>query len=349
MDPTGPNGVEWNVREVGADRVWELGYTGQGVIVGDADTGVTWDHPALKKAYLGWDGTAADHNYHWYDAWDGRSEPWDDNGHGTHTTGIMVGLDGQNQVGLAPGARWIACRNMRHGIGNPGAYVSCMEFLLAPFPIGGDPFRDGDPAQGAQVVNNSWGCPAREGCQPDTLRRAVESLRAAGQMMVVSAGNEGPACGTVQDPPAIYGSVLSVGATASGEQAAGFSSRGPVIVDASQRPKPDLAAPGVNIRSSVPGGYTSLPGTSMSGPHVAGAVALLWSADPSLVGNVSRTVSILSETAKHLYVDAVCPAQTDLSTVCACDGDTPESVPNNVYGWGQVDVWAAVQAVLPVR
>jgi subtilisin family serine protease len=110
-----------------------------------------------------------------------------------------------------------------------------------------------------------------------------------------------------------------------------------------------LVAPGENIRSSVPGGYASLPGTSMSGPHVAGAVALLWSADPSLVGDLARTEAILSETAQHLYVDAVCPGQADSGKVCACDGDTPGSVPNNVYGWGQVDVWAAVQALLAPR
>jgi subtilisin family serine protease len=353
MDPYGARGVEWNVKEVGADAVWALGYTGQGVVVGDADTGVAWDHPALKNAYLGWDEAAgaadgrADHNYHWYDAWDGKPEPWDDNGHGTHTTGTMVGLDGENKVGLAPGARWIACRNMRHGLGNPGSYLSCMEFLLAPFPLAGDRFRDGDPSQGAHVVNNSWGCPKMEGCRPDTLRIAVENLRAAGQMMVVSAGNEGPACSTVQDVPATHDAVFSVGAIERGDRIASFSSRGPVAVDASQRPKPDIVAPGVDIRSSVPGGYASLPGTSMAGPHAAGAVALLWSVDPSLVGDIDRTEAILIETAQQLTVDAACPSgPEDLGMVCACGDDTSNSVPNNVYGWGQVDVWAAVQRLL---
>jgi subtilisin family serine protease len=347
MDITGPSGVEWNVREVGADRVWDLGYTGQGVIVGDADTGVAWDHPALSEAYLGWRDGGLDHNYHWYDAWDGRLEPWDDNGHGTHTTGTVVGRDGGNEIGLAPGARWIACRNMRHGIGNPGSYLSCMEFLLAPFPLDGDPFHDGDPAQGAHVVNNSWGCPRREGCLADTLRVAVENLRAAGQMMVVSAGNEGPACGTVQDPPAPYDAVFSVGAIDWTDQAANFSSRGPVTAGGSQLLKPDIVAPGVDIRSSVPGGYASLPGTSMAGPHVAGVVALLWSADSALVGDVDRTETLLAETAQPLTVDAVCPdGGAEPTTVCACGGDLPDSVPNQVYGWGQVDAWAAVQRLL---
>jgi len=346
-DPTWPGGVEWNVHEVGADRVWDLGYTGQGVIVGGADTGVAWDHPALKAAYLGWDGERVDHNYHWYDAWDGTDVPMDDHGHGTHTTGTVVGSDGENQVGLAPGARWIACRNMRHGVGNPGSYVTCMEFLLAPFPLDGDPFHDGDPLQGAHVVNNSWGCPTREGCLSDTLQLAVENLRAAGQMMVVSAGNSGPACSTVQDAPATYDAVFSVGAVMQGDRIASFSSRGPVTGDNGQLPKPDIVAPGVNIRSSVPNGYASMPGTSMAGPHVAGAVALLWSVEPDLIGDIDRTEAILAQTSETLTVTALCPAGPgDWMTVCACGDDLPDSVPNNVYGWGRVDVWAAVQSLL---
>jgi subtilisin family serine protease len=356
IDPAGPRGVEWNVREIGADRVWEMGYTGQDLVVGDADTGVDWQHPALRATYLGWDGEVANHDYHWYDAWDGRPEPWDDTGHGTHTTGTMTGRDGENQIGVAPDARWIACRNMRHGLGNPGSYLSCMEFLLAPFPLEGDPLRDGDPARGAHLVNNSWGCPAMEGCQPDTLRIAAENLRAAGQMMVVSAGNEGPACGTVEHPPALYDAVFSVGAVQPDDTVAGFSSRGPVTVDNSRRPTPDIVAPGVDIRSSVPGGYTSSGGTSMAGPHVAGAVALLWSADPNLIGDVDRTEALLTSTAHPLTVDAICPGgvppeslavdSSSQPVVCGCGTDTADSVPNQIYGWGQLDVWAAVQAVL---
>jgi hypothetical protein len=350
VDPRGPRGVEWNVRAVGADRLWEQGYTGQDLLVGNADTGVDWAHPALKNAYLGWDGRSVDHNYHWYDPWDGSVEAWDDSGHGTHTTGTMVGLDGENRIGLAPGARWIACRNMRHGIGNPGSYLSCMEFLLAPFPLEGDPFHDGDPSRGAHVVNNSWGCPKEEGCPPDTLRLAVENLRAAGQMMVTGAGNEGPACGTVQDPLAIYDAALSVGAIGPGDRALGFSSRGPVTADGSQRLKPDLVAPGVDIRSSVPDGYANLPGTSMAGPHVTGAVALLWSVDPALIGNVDQTEVLLTETAQRLTVDAICSGDVGgLDTVCTCGGDSLDSVPNNTYGWGRVDVWAAAQSLLKGR
>jgi subtilisin family serine protease len=328
--------------------VWEVGYSGQGVLVGSADSGVAWDHPALKEAYLGWDGTQADHDYHWYDAWDGRSEPWDDSGHGTHTLGTVVGRDGQNQIGLAPDTRWIACRNMRQGLGNPGSYVTCMEFLLAPFPLDGDPFHDGDPERGADVVNNSWGCPSEEGCQPNTLRVAIENLRAAGQMMVVGAGNEGPACGSVESPPALYDDALTVGAIGQGGEVASFSSRGPVEADGSGRLKPELVAPGVDIRSAVPGGYAPLPGTSMAGPHVAGAVALLWSADPSLVGDLERTEAILTGTAEKRTVDGGCAPRDAGGTECGCGGE-PDAVPNNVYGWGELDVFAAVQWVLKGR
>lgn len=344
QDSPGPGGIEWNVREVGADRVWALGYTGQGIVVGGADSGIAWEHPALKEAYLGWSGDKVDHNYHWYDAWDSRPEPWDDNGHGTHTIGTVLGRDGANQVGLAPDANWIGCRNMRQGLGNPGSYLTCMEFLLAPCPVDGDPFLDGDPAQGADVVNNSWGCPDMEGCQPDTLQQAVENLRAAGQMMVVSAGNSGPACGTVQDPPATYNAVFSVGAIGKDDRIASFSSRGPAEDGGNGSIlKPDVVAPGIDVRSAVPEGYASLPGTSMAGPHVTGAVALLWSAVPELVGDLERTEALLADTAQRLTPDTACPeGQQGPATVCAC-GQAPGVVPNYVYGWGQVDVWAAFE------
>jgi hypothetical protein len=347
LDPLGAQGVEWNVSDVGADRVWQEGYSGQGIIVGDADTGVVWEHPALKYSYMGWSGTQAVHDYHWFDAWDGTSEPWDGNGHGTHTTGTMVGLDGENRVGVAPDARWIACRNMRHGVGNPGSYLTCMEFLLAPFPLRGNPLHDGDPSRGAHIVNNSWGCPEREGCLAETLHTAVENLRIAGQMMVVSAGNEGPACGTVEHVPATYDEVFSVGATDSTGRATAFSSRGPVVLDGSNRSKPDIMAPGQNVRSSVPGGYASTPGTSMAGPHVAGAIALLWSIEPTLIGNIERTESLLAESAMPVGLDSICPRGPEqVDQTCACGNDGLDSVPNNTYGWGRLDVWAAAQQLL---
>jgi hypothetical protein len=85
----------------------------------------------------------------------------------------------------------------------------------------------------------------------------------------------------------------------------------------------------------------------MAGPHVAGAVTLLWSVDPTLIGDIDRTEALVIQTAKPMTVDAVCPNGVDNpGVVCACGGDMPDSVPNNVYGWGQVEVSAAVQMLL---
>lgn len=346
-----PVGVQENLAAIGADSAWALGAEGAGIIVGGQDTGYDWDHPALKERYRGWDGERVAHEYSWHDAWDGTRVPFDDGSHGTHTMGIVLGDDGgANRIGVAPRAQWIGCRNMRRGFGNPGSYVECMEFLLAPFPFGGDPFADGDVRLAPDVVNNSWGCPRMEGCFPDTLKAGVEALRAAGVVMVVSVGNDGPACGTAATPPANYDASFSVGATAVEGEVVGFSSRGPV----DGLTKPDIAAPGERVRSSVPGGgYAYASGTSMAAPHVAGTVALVWSVDSGLVGDVDGTERLLCRTATPREVNRSCAIvsvpEGPLAAVtspppCAC-GDVT-GVPNNVYGCGVVDAEAAVRGAV---
>jgi subtilisin family serine protease len=343
-----PAGVAPGVRAVRADEVWDLGVRGAGIVVAGADTGVDWTHPALQRQYRGWDGAQADHDYNWLDAWDGRPEPFDEDAHGTHTVGTMVGDDGTHQVGMAPEARWIACRNMRYGIGNPGAYLTCMEWFLAPYPQGGDPLRDGDPSRAPDVVNNSWGCPPFEGCDPDALRLATVHLRAAGVMMVVAAGNSGPACSTLTDPPAIYDAVFTVGAVDDGGEAAFFSNRGPVAVGSDRELKPDVAAPGVDVRSAVPGGgygEADWAGTSMAGPHVAGLVALVWSADPELRGRIDETEALIRETAGDQQV-LTCGAADITSAPCACGDEAAGASPNYTYGYGIIDALAAVEAAL---
>lgn len=331
-----PRAVEANLLDVRADDVWSLyGINGQGVVVAGNDTGIDWDHPALKEHYRGWVGGQASHDYNWHDAIEDTAIPIDDHGHGTHTLGIVVGDDGQgNHIGVAPGAKWIGCRNMDHGVGSPGTYGECFQFFLAPYPHGGDPLQDGNPDLAPDIINNSWACPPFEGCSADTLKTIVETVRAAGMMVIVSAGNEGSACGSVDDPPALYDASFTVGNYDHRNHAiASSSSRGPVSVDGSNRAKPDLAAPGQSIRSSVRGtGYSFMSGTSMASPHVAGVAALLWSADPSLRGEIERT--------EQLLIDSAVPV---IDTACGGDGD---GHPNNVWGWGRLDAFRAMELAI---
>jgi serine protease AprX len=338
--------VEPNIGYVHAPAVWSLGYTGQGIVIATADTGQLWTHTALKNQYRGWNGVFGNHDYNWHDSvhnantmnacGSDASAPCDDTDHGTHTIGTAVGGDGgTNQIGMAPGAKWIGCRNMDQGAGTPARYMECMEFFLAPYPVGGTPAQ-GDPALAPDISTNSWGCPPAEGCSAATLQAAVEAQRAAGIFMVVSAGNKGPNCSTVQDPPATYDAVYSVGALTSGtDSIVSFSSRGPVTLDASLRLKPNLCAPGTTVRSALNAStvsYGTKSGTSMSTPHVAGAVALLWSAQPLLRDDIEATEALLNESAFPLISGT-------------CDGGNMLS-PNNTFGYGRLDAKAAVDYAL---
>jgi hypothetical protein len=358
--PQEAQGIGPNIAQVQADKVWQAGLTGQGIVIAGQDTGYDWQHPALKNAYRGRDG---DHAYNWHDAWGMAPEPFDDGQHGTHTMGTMLGDDGSgNQIGMAPGAQWMGCRNMRRGIGNPAGYTDCMEFLLAPYPPGGDPFTEGEVSRAPHVVNNSWGCPDVEGCDDVALEPAVRALRAAGIMMVVSAGNDGPACETLVEPPARYDDVFSVGATNGRGTITGFSSRGPVPGETTMV-KPDIAAPGAAIRSSVPGGgYGLADGTSMAGPHVAGLVALLWSANPALIGQIEATEEIIRHSARPVPVNETCAINAapsgepslleqleSLNDPAACACGEASGVPNNVYGWGEIDALKAVELAQDYR
>ena len=331
-------GVEPNLAQIGATELWSAGFTGGGVVVAGADTGYDWDHPALRDRYRGWNGVSATHDYSWHDAIhsDGgacgadSSEPCDDSTHGTHTMGIMVGDDGgDNRIGVAPGARWIGCRNMDRGVGTPATYAECFQFFVAPTDLAGE---NPMPELAPHVVNGSWSCPPSEGCtDPEVLRTVVENTRAAGIVVVQSAGNEGSACFSVSTPAAIYEATLTVGAVDSGDVIAGFSSRGPVAIDGSLRLKPDVTAPGVSIRSSVPGvGYGFSSGTSMAAPHVAGLAALLISAQGCLEGDPDGTEHHIRGTALPRTTSETC-------------GDIEAgAVPNNTYGHG------SVRAVLPL-
>jgi serine protease AprX len=341
--PAAPQAVEWGVARIRAPEVWAAGITGQGAVVAGQDTGVRWDHQSLRDTYRGWDGANASHDYNWHDAiheliGSGSNPcgldspvPCDDNNHGTHTVGTIVGDDGgSNQIGVAPGARWIACRNMEAGDGRPSTYTECFQWFLAPTDgAGNNPM----PALAPDVINNSWGCPPAELCDPPTLLETVVSqVRAAGIVVVASAGNSGSGCGSITAPPAMYGSAFTVGSSTSAEVMSGFSSRGPVPGGAAGMIKPDVTAPGSSVRSATrtsASSYSSFSGTSMAGPHVAGAVALLIATDRNLRGDVDRIEQILSSTAVPLTLSQTCGAIA------------PETYPNYVAGHGRIDAWAA--------
>ncbi|HEX4823660.1 MAG TPA: S8 family serine peptidase [Candidatus Polarisedimenticolaceae bacterium] len=335
--PSAIDTIEWGVSRVNADHVWTLdGKRGEGIVVASADTGVEWTHPAIQGKYRGWNGTTASHDFNWFDAIDATTTaPLDDNNHGTHTTGTMVGDDGAgNQIGVAPGAKWIACRNMDHGVGQPSTYIACNQFFLAPFPHGGDPETDGDPSLSPDIVNNSWSCPTSEGCDAFVLESSFAALRAAGILAVAAAQNSGPGCSTVTDPPGIYDEALVAGASDINNALAGFSSRGPVTTDGSGRMRPDVAAPGVSVRSSIRGGtYASFSGTSMASPHTAGSAALLWSAKPQVRGLIGITKCLLSRSTTTVLT---------LSSPQTCGGTTAADRPNNFWGWGLVDAYNAI-------
>ncbi|MCL4506527.1 MAG: S8 family serine peptidase [Chloroflexi bacterium] len=335
-----PQTVEWGVAQVHAPQVWALGYTGQGIVLADLDTGVMWNHPALINKYRGWNGSTATHDYNWYDAVQQTTVPFDPYGHGTLTTGTLVGDDRLgNQVGVAPGARWIGCRNMdASGVGSVSRYIACFQFALAPTQTDG---TGADPSKAADITSNSWTCATytEQGCDvASALVTATQALRDAGVMVIAAAGNEGSSCDTVHEAPATLDQAFSVGATDNTNTAASFSSRGPSTFTG--HIKPDIAAPGVGINSTATSGsYSIYQGTSAATPHVAGVAALLWSAAPWLRGNVSETEAILSQTAQPLT-----SAQT-------CGGVPGSSIPNNTYGYGLIDALSAVaeaRAIVPV-
>ncbi|HJU39462.1 MAG TPA: S8 family serine peptidase [Tahibacter sp.] len=329
--------VEWGVNKIRAPQVWAAGFRGAGVVVAGQDTGVRWDHAALKAKYRGWNGTSANHNYHWHDAVHSggiascpanSAVPCDDHNHGTHTVGTIVGAAGSNQIGVAPDAKWIACRNMNSGAGTPATYTECMQWFLAPTNLaGGSP----DPSKAPDIINNSWGCPSSEGCTPKSiLQSAVNALVDGGIFFVVSAGNDGSSCASLVDPPAIYEKSFTIGSTTSGDAMSSFSSRGPVSGAAFN--KPDAVAPGSNVRSALRNGsYGTMSGTSMAGPHVAGAAALLISAYPALRGQPEQIADLLRASAVHI------------SSTQTCGGIPSTRFPNPVQGDGRIDVYAAYQ------
>ena len=319
---------EPGITAVRAPDVWNLlGVTGAGALVGGIDTGVLGTHTALSSRWRGNNGHPV--GQCWLDAAGlGHSTPQDGNGHGTHTMGTMVGGAPGLEIGVAPGAQWIAsnCINMGTGAAFDNAVIASFQFMTDP---------DGNPGtvdDVPDVVQNSWGVNESFSGYLNCDSRwwtAIDNCEAAGVCVTWSAGNEGPSSGTLRSPAdraVTPYNCFSVGAVSSVSpySIASFSSRGPSTCSPAPYPvKPEVSAPGVSVYSSYnSGGYVTMDGTSMAGPHVAGVVALMRSANPNV--DVTTIKQVLMSTA------------TDLGTA----GE------DNTYGWGLVDAYDAVIAVM---
>ncbi|USK33343.1 S8 family serine peptidase [Bacillus sp. F19] len=320
---TDTTSVEWNIAKIDAPNVWKMGFDGTGTVVASIDTGVQWDHPALKEKYRGYNPAnpdQPDHTFNWFDAVNGSSTPNDTTKQGTRVTGIMVGSEpnGSNQIGVAPGAKWIAVKAFS-SYGGSGTQVDLLEageWILAPKDAEGNPH----PEKAPDVVNNSWGS-VQEGVD-EWFRPMVQNWRAAEIFPVFAAGNSSYKEGLIWTP-ANYPESFAVGYTDSNNLRGFHSGRGPSAYGVM---KPDISAPGENIRSSdLRGSYSTLSLTMFGAPHISGVVALMKQVNPSL--SVDEIEKILKDSATPLT-----------------DSTYPTS-PNNGYGHGLVNAYMAVSSI----
>lgn len=313
--------VEPGLKIINADKLWQLGITGQGRLVMGVDTGVEVSHPALNHK---WRGNSVPANQAWFDP-AGSTTPNDCDGHGTHTVGTMTGRSTTtaDTVGVAPDAQWIAAKTI---CSSPHTSNSVAAFQWALNP-------DGNPSTITDMpdaIGNSWYDPDVTNECSGIWKTTLDAMEAAGVAIVFSAGNSGPGTSTITKPKNINTDEVNAFAVAnivgstylggSNDPIASSSSRGPSACGGSGSLliKPEVAAPGTSVRSSYTGGgYSSLTGTSMACPHVVGAIALLKSFAPTLTGKQIKLA--LYNTAKDL-------------------GAVGE---DNNYGRGLIDVYAA--------
>ncbi|MEU5057758.1 MULTISPECIES: S8 family serine peptidase [unclassified Streptomyces] len=313
----------WGISDIKADQVWDqYKDRGEGIVVASVDSGVQYDHPDLVANYRGNNGDGTFTNdYNFYDPTGTcatSSTPCDNAGHGTHTMGTMVAKNG---LGVAPNAKWIAAK----GCASSAAcydddLLAAGQWILAPTDHNGQNPR---PDLAPNIVNNSWGATGSNDPFYDDILAAWDS---AGIFEAFAAGNDGDGvtCET-SDPPGAQADSYGVGAYDANGKIASFSGFGPSRLDGSA--KPNISAPGVNVESAWPGSsYNTISGTSMATPHVAGAVALLWSAAPSLIGKIDETRKLLNEGARDVD-DTHCGGTADM---------------NNVWGNGKLDILSSV-------
>ncbi len=317
--------VEWNIQRIRAPEVWsQYNDRGEGITVATIDTGAQFSHPALIRQYRGQCAflcLTVNHNYNWYDPSHvcPQPSPCDNVNHGTHVMGIIVGDDrGSNQIGVAPRAYWIAAKGCEDTACSSSALLMSGQWMLAPRNLNDQNPR---PDLRPDVINNSWGT----GNGADTFYRAtVQAWVASGIFPVFSVGAGGPGCGTV-GAPASYPESYGIGAFDMNDNIASFSARGPSPFGGII--KPNVTAPGVLIRSSVPNNsYAVFSGTSMATAHLTGTVALIWRGAPPFRRDIIGTRAVIDRTAIEV---------SDLS----CGGGAGN---NNVYGEGRLDAFAAV-------
>ncbi|MBU2625180.1 MAG: S8 family serine peptidase [candidate division Zixibacteria bacterium] len=317
--PTVIGGAEENLLAIKADKLWAMGYTGAGRLVMSFDTGVDGSHPGLASRWRGI--TAGDPASAWLDPFNSEF-PDDNSGHGTHVMGLMAGVFEGDTVGVAPDAEWACAAVVDRGSG----FTQTISDILSAFEWAADP--DGNPETTDDLpdaICHSWGIPKGIFAACDnTFWQAIDNLEQLGIVNVFACGNEGPTEGTIRNPadrassPLSSFSVGAVNHAVDGYPVANFSSRGPANCD-STIIKPEVVAPGVNIKSLKPGGTTKyMSGTSMAAPHVAGAVALLRQYNPD------ATV----EQIKHALL------------ISALDIDEPGE--DNASGMGLIDIENAI-------
>ena len=340
----------WHIDKVNAPAVWNYngtGYTGNGVVIGLIDTGVNYNHIDIANSM--WDG-GSEFPHHGYDIFNQDNDPMDDQGHGTHTAGIIAGQgNAGTQTGVAPGAKIMAIKILSaEGEGEAAHLIQGVEFALE---------------HGADILSLSLSDVGAGPCY--YYRDVFATCLDAGVAAAIACGNEGQTQYTYPvpfnisapgncPPPWLHPdqrnlieggltSVISVGATDSNDEHCGFSSIGPSTWSAGSNVgsyndypyengdatqpgliRPDISAPGANITSlnyQTTNNYIEMDGTSMATPCVAGVLAMLLEANPDLT-----------------------PAELD-SIIELTSTRVGNTMKNNRVGAGRIDALAAINTL----